>query len=512
MAIEDITKAYGLVPTTSSTGTLGLKAPSPAARIGSRISSNLIKMGGYDPMALPYSQRSQARSAGLKELADRLYGIGATFSGDPARMALYQEMQKAKQPKAGTTSLERFGVYDAKGNVVGSIAKSDAISVTKIEQNPNLYLGPLAAPSVGTAQSSSRFSIIDKKTNQPIGSVLQSDFARIAEIEKDPNLQIAPFTGIDASGVQPTEFERLQSRYLDLSSKQNLTETQKLELRTLESKLFGTDLIPFFNEDGLQVTTITQAELAKDPDIINRLEEEGLFSVGAKSAFATKGVKSPLSDMAENYLDEKSQLNAINDLATIIYSDRDAFTLAGSLAGLVNTGRYQLESAARLAKLNDFAQLNPTEYAKYNERIDGLLDNQYGKILDQISQDRAVAKSIFLKLAYAIAKDIDPSGRLSDNDVKIAMSIIGELGADWKSNLSTLENLSKTSTRDYLDRYEIQYDNLKKEDDIAKAAKYGQLPKFLGGIDWRSGTTQTTQTSSGISPEIDAMLKELGID
>jgi len=104
MAIEDLTKAYGLVPTTSSTGTLGLEAPSPAARIGSRISSNLIKMGGYDPMALPYSQRSQARSAGLKELADRLYGIGATFSGDPARMALYQEMQKAKQPKAGETA------------------------------------------------------------------------------------------------------------------------------------------------------------------------------------------------------------------------------------------------------------------------------------------------------------------------------------------------------------------------------------------------------------------------
>jgi len=132
--------------------------------------------------------------------------------------------------------------------------------------------------------------------------------------------------------------------------------------------------------------------------------------------------------------------------------------------------------------------------------------------LDQISQDRAVAKSIFLKLAYAIAKDIDPSGRLSDNDVKIAMGIIGNIGADWKSNLATLENLSKTSTRDYLNRYEIQYDNLKKEDDVVKAAKYGQLPKFLGGIDWRSGTTQSAQTSLGISPEIDAMLKELGVN
>lgn len=392
--------------------------------------------------------RKSARNRGI---AESLIAIGQAFEGKtPSSLGTKQ-------------TFERFGVYDALGNPIGSVSKQDLAKITEIESDPTKFLGPLAAPSIGTKQ-------------------------------------------------QPTEFERLQSRYLDLSSKQNLTETQKLELRTLESKIFGTDLIPFFNEDGLQVTTITQTQLATDPDIVNRLEEEGLFSVGAKSAFATKGVKSPLSDMAENYLDEKSQLNAINDLATIIYQDRDAFSLAGSLAGLVNTGRYQLESAARLAKLNDFAQLNPTEYAKYNERIDGLLDNQYGKILDQISQDRAVAKSIFLKLAYAIAKDIDPSGRLSDNDVKIAMGIIGELGADWKSNLSTLENLSKTSTRDYLDRYEIQYDNLKKEDDIAKAAKYGQLPKFLGGIDWKSGTTQTTQTSSGISPEIDAMLKELGIN
>lgn len=101
MAIEDITKAYGLVPTTPSTGTLGLEAPSPAARFGSRISSNLIKMGGYDPMALPYSQREDAKIAGLKQLAERLYGISAKLSGDPAKMALYQEMQKAKQPKAG---------------------------------------------------------------------------------------------------------------------------------------------------------------------------------------------------------------------------------------------------------------------------------------------------------------------------------------------------------------------------------------------------------------------------
>lgn len=309
-----------------------------------------------------------------------------------------------------------------------------------------------------------------------------------------------------------TESERTRSRYLTLSQKPNLNQTEKLELRALETNIFGNNLVPFFNSDGLQEKTYTSAQIAKNPEIITDMEKQGLFSVGAKSAFATRGVKNPTDDMAENWLTQKSQLNAINDLAKLNYENRDSFTLAGGLANLVNTGVYQLESAERLSNLNKFADLNPEEYAKYNSRIDSLLDSKYGNILDKISQDRAVAKSIFLKLAYSTAKEIDPSGRLSDNDVKIAMDIIGQLGANWKANIAVLENLAKTSSKNYLDRYQVQYGNLKTEEDINKAAKFGNLPQFLGGIDWRAGGIQTPPPISGIDPEIQAILNDLDID
>ena len=120
-----------------------------------------------------------------------------------------------------------------------------------------------------------------------------------------------------------TESERTRSRYLTLSQKPNLNQTEKLELRTLETSIFGNDLVPFFDSDRIQQKTFTSAQIAKNPEIITDMEKQGLFSVGAKSAFATKGAKNPTDDMAENWLTQKSQLNAINDLAKLNYENRN---------------------------------------------------------------------------------------------------------------------------------------------------------------------------------------------
>ena len=463
MAVNDLSKVFGipsptgtldLTPqfqTSPSTGTLGLEQPSTLKRAGSRISNNLARMGGYDPMQLSNAeQRKQARLAGLQELSYKLSQASAKLSGDPRRMQIAQQ-QEAQRIEA----------------------RQDQFKKRQIVEGPNglkYYVNP------------------------------DGSYERVF-----PGLEKTP------SATDSTESERTRSRYLTLSQKPNLNQTEQLELRTLESEIFGVDLVPFFDNDRVQQATYTSAQIAKNPEIITEMEKQGLFSVGAKSAFATTGAKNPVNDMAENWLGQKSQLNAINDLARLNYENRDSFTLAGGLANLVNTGIYQLESADRLSNLNKFADLNPEEYAKYNSRIDGLLDNQYGNILDKISQDRAVAKSIFLKLAYSTAKEIDPSGRLSDNDVKIAMDIIGQLGANWKANIAVLENLAKTSSNNYLDRYQNQYGNLKTEEDISKAAKFGNLPQFLGGIDWRADGIQKLSPSTGIDSDIQAILDELNI-
>ena len=154
--------------------------------------------------------------------------------------------------------------------------------------------------------------------------------------------------------------------------------------------------------------------------------------------------------MGDDFLQAQSQLNTYNDLASIIDENRDAFTVLGSIGNLINSARYEIQSAERLINLNNFQNNNPAEYSKLTASLEeGETDTgiSYSDILDKLSQDRAVAKSIFLKLAYGTAKEIDPSGRLSDNDVKIAMDILSNLGPNVDANLAVLENLAKTTTR-----------------------------------------------------------------
>lgn len=119
MAVNDLLKTFGipsptetldLTPqfqTSPETGTLGLEQPSTLTRVGSRLSNNLIRMGGYDPMQLSgEQQRKQARLAGLQELSYRLSQTAAKLSGDPRRMQIAQQQEaqriEARTPKDPT--------------------------------------------------------------------------------------------------------------------------------------------------------------------------------------------------------------------------------------------------------------------------------------------------------------------------------------------------------------------------------------------------------------------------
>ena len=262
----------------------------------------------------------------------------------------------------------------------------------------------------------------------------------------------AGIKSILGSDANETEFDRARKEYLNLVNipLEGRTAIQNRDIAILENKLFGAPrVIPFFSAEGENVESITSRDLAMNPNILKQKQDEGLFTVGQSPAVGVKGAKSPINLIRENYLETKGQVDTINDLANIIHENKDTFSLAGSIANLVNDARYQVKSADRLANLDKFRVGNPQEY----KELETFLDKEYGENLDKISQDRAVAKSIFLRLAYGTAKEIDPSGRLSDNDVKIAMDIIGQLGANWKSNLATLENLTNQSTRSYNDAY-----------------------------------------------------------
>jgi hypothetical protein len=296
-------------------------------------------------------------------------------------------------------------------------------------------------------------------------------------------------------GSDLTEREKTQKKYNDLMDKpvEGRSAEDNRNIAIYEKYLFGQPrVISFFDSEGNVVPeeSITSTDLALNPNILKEKASLGLSTVGQSPSITPKGAKSIMTLARDDYLGVKSQLDTINDLASIIEENKDAFTFAGSLSNFVNSAKYQIQSAERLSNLTKLQQ-NEKEFTE----LDNMLDSKYGDILDKISQDRAVAKSIFLRLAYGTAKEIDPSGRLSDNDVKIAMDIIGSLGPNWKANLSTLENLANTTRRQYFDRYETRIRRVGDED-LVEANKYQTIPQFLGGKDWRASTPTVTSPAT----------------
>ena len=312
----------------------------------------------------------------------------------------------------------------------------------------------------------------------------------------DTQERVFPGTEVPEDKTDMTEAERTQAAYNKLMDipVEGRSEKDKRNIAIYENRLFGQPrVIPFYDSQGNVVESITSRDLITNPNIIKEKEQQGLFTVGQSPSTTPTGAKSVMTLVRDDYLGAKSQIDTINDLASIVEQNKDAFTLAGGLANLVNSTKYQVQSAERLANL-DKLQQNKKEFTE----LDNLLDSKYGDILDKISQDRAVAKSIFLRLAYGTAKEIDPSGRLSDNDVKIAMDIIGNLGANWKANLATLESLANRTQREYADKYKVRIGRVGDED-LQEANKYETIPQFLGGRDWRqSMPTIGTQTPPNI--------------
>ena len=320
----------------------------------------------------------------------------------------------------------------------------------------------------------------------------------------DPRmLEVAKLLGAEkgASFIIPdkkdqTEFQMNSSRLLvlDAIDPLKLTPTQAKEKNILEQKIYGkSEPIPFFNSEGLSAATVDSVEYAKDPKkVLDEMESRGLYTVGTKPPVIPKGLKTPFDTIQANYLEAKKQLDVVNDLANILVNNPDAFTVSGGLADLLNTAKYQAESALTMADFENFKATDPKEF----QRIDNLLDTKYSKELDKISEDRAIAKSIFYKLAYVTAKDLDPSGRLSDNDLKAAMEVIGKLGANVNATVANLENVYNTKTREYKDVYDTTIDRVD-EKEFEKAKKYENLNPFLGGRDWRNaGVTAPSITTS----------------
>jgi hypothetical protein len=449
-------------------------------------------LGSITPQPQPTQTPNPMGGGKNDKLSLMLYALGGALKGDKnfvQNTMQLQQMQEGKRKQEEQNKLwEKFKTEHSIDPQVAGLGDM---------MNPNQRLElMMKTMGGGKTGSSKRLSVFDPKTRQPVATVLESDFEGIKQAEADGYI-VAPLSGPkDMDKDETTEFERMQDAYNKIIEipVEGRSEKDKRNIAIYENKLFGQPrVIPFYDSQGNVVESITSRDLILNPNIIKEKEKQGLFTVGQTPSTAPTGAKSVMTLVRDDYLGAKSQIDTINDLASIVEQNKDAFTLAGGLANFVNSTKYQIQSAERLANL-DKLQTNKKEFTE----LDNMLDSKYGDILDKISQDRAVAKSIFLRLAYGTAKDIDPSGRLSDNDVKIAMDIIGSLGPNWKANLSTLESLASRTTREYSDKYKIRMNRVSDEN-LEEANKYQTIPQFLGGRDWRQSIpSAATQPTSNI--------------
>lgn len=451
------------------------RLPVPAAEVPrfTRYGNRMAERGGFD--VLPQEQlsgmtqqeidqyeaeRRKARGAGISET---LLRMGQAFQGlDASGLAL--ERQQARQEQAQQAEKEKLNQQ-----------LNNAIDSSNIPETQKTFL-----KAMGVQQ---KYDALYKR------EIIKDISGRQRFVDTGGYV----FQDAETPPKDLTEFQKAKKDYNILMNKpvEGRSAEDIRNISILETKLFGQSrVIPFYDSEGNVVESITSKDLILNSNILKEKEKQGLFTVGQSPSTTPKGAKSVITLVRDDYLGAKSQIDTINDLASIIEENKDAFTFAGSLGNLVNSAKYQIQSAERLANLSKLQQ-NEKEFSD----LDNMLDTKYGDILDKISQNRAVAKSIFLRLAYGTAKDIDPSGRLSDNDVKIAMDIIGNLGPNWKANLATLESLANRTQREYNDKYTTRINRVG-DDDREEANKYETIPQFLGGRDWRQTSTVAPTTTN----------------
>ena len=345
-------------------------------------------------------ERQQARED-EKQFA-RMY---ATLNDD---QKLFVDRKRAGiELPANNQTFERFGVYDLDGKPVGSVSKSNTPKIQEIENNPNYMLGPLS---------------------------------------------------VDNLSETSTENERARTRLLELNSKPELTDLERSEIPMLKTIVYGDEeIIPFFNESGNVLNrVITNWDLSDDPNLTKKLSEQGYVTAGQKPSTIFSAQTNVGNEIGEKWENSTNTLNLINDLATILDEGRNSPTIPGAIGNLINTGIYQFKAAENL--LTNYQQQFPKEYSETINYI----QNKHGSVLDKISADRGIATSVVMKLAYSLAKQNDPGGRLSDKDVDSAITIIGGSGANVDARLATLKNLSRSIVSEhdtYLDRIGRQYNN-----------------------------------------------------
>jgi len=145
------------------------------------------------------------------------------------------------------------------------------------------------------------------------------------------------------------------------------------------------------------------------------------------------------------------------------------------VGGITGTGLQLINSAAQ-----QFAQMTGTETlftgTELNiEHIDEELSDENVGFLRRAAISGDVREAAKARLAYILAKQLDPNGRISNADVENAENILSG-SADRQSTLLTLQNLRDTSEREFNTRARIMEQTIKNTADPFRKLEKNRKP------------------------------------
>lgn len=178
-------------------------------------------------------------------------------------------------------------------------------------------------------------------------------------------------------------------------------------------------------------------------------------------------------ELAETRIVTENFDTGLSQLQDFIRSDNYVGGITGASLQLINSAAQQFAQLTGTEKLFNGTELNI-------ENIDDRLSDENIGFLRRAGISGDVREAAKARLAYILAKQLDPNGRISNADVDNAEKILSG-SADRQSTLLTIQNLRDTSRKEFNTRARIMEETLK-----GTADPFRQIGKSSGLGDQKS--------------------------
>lgn len=216
---------------------------------------------------------------------------------------------------------------------------------------------------------------------------------------------------------------------IDEATKDEKIATAEENLR--QSKL--SDENTWFFPKALEYRSVNE----KNQDEINAARAQGAFKASAGVQSPDKaglGSQKTQDAFLESAMATGQFLGELGNLKQLILDNPRVLTVGGKGLALLNNLRGQAVNALRSRGVSEGEIVSEANRAEDQMLRAGISDAQ--------------VRSALLGLAYARAKSLDPQGRLSNQDVEIAIQMFGASNqGDFRTTLAVLDQMADSSVR-----------------------------------------------------------------